>query len=78
MRLIRDLDKSKHKYFQSIQPTEAEIISVLKSPNRRFQKVGLAAMSLKPIETDQLIDILLGFLQDKDVEFRSQYALLLL
>jgi len=58
------------RFLQARQPTEDEIISVLMSPNRRFQRVGLAAMSLKPIETDQLIDILFEFLRDQDPEFR--------
>ena len=64
------MDKPKQKFLRAKQPTETEIISVLRSPNRRFQRVGLAAMSLKPIETDQLIDILFEFLQDQDPEFR--------
>ena len=40
------------------------------SPNRRFQRVGLTAMSINPIETDQLIDILFEFLQNQEPEFR--------
>ncbi|MHC4740192.1 MAG: hypothetical protein ACYS9Y_14885, partial [Planctomycetota bacterium] len=47
-----------------------EIISVLRSPDRRFKRVGLAAMSIKPIETDQLIDILFEFLRDEDLWLR--------
>ena len=62
--------KIEQKFLRAEQPTEAEIISVLRSPNRRFQRVGLAAMSLKPIETDQLIGILFEFLQDQDRDFR--------
>jgi len=62
--------KMKQKFLRAKQPTETEIISVLRSPNRRFQRVGLVAMRLKPIETDQLIDILFEFLQDQDPEFR--------
>ncbi len=58
------------RFLRARQPTEDEIISVLRSPDRRFQRVGLAAMSLKPIETDQLIDILFEFLRDQDPEFR--------
>jgi len=58
------------RFLRARQPTEDEIISVLRSPDRRFQRVGLAAMSLKPIETDQLIDILFEFLQDQDRDFR--------
>ena len=68
------MGKMKHKFLQAKQPTEAEIISVLKSPDRRFQRVGLAAMFLKPIETDRLIDILFGFIQDRNFYFR-EYAL---
>jgi len=58
------------RFLRARQPTEDEIISVLRSPDRRFQRVGLAAMSLKPIETDQLIDILFEFLRDQDPESR--------
>lgn len=69
--------KIKQKFLRAKQPTETEIIFVLRSPKRRFQRVGLAAMSLKPIETDQLVDILFEFLQDKDRDFRwcAKYAL---
>ena len=67
---LAKMDKIKQKFLRAKQPTESEIISVLKSPDKRFQRVGLAAMSLKPIETDQLIDILFEFLQDQDREFR--------
>jgi len=67
---LAKMDKLKQKFLRAKQPTEAEIISVLRSPNRRFQRVGLAAMSLKPIETDQLAEILFEFLQDQDPEFR--------
>jgi len=65
-----EMDKLKQKFLRAKQPTETEIISVLRLPNRRFQRVGLAAMSLKPIETDQLTDILFEFLQDQDRDFR--------
>jgi len=65
------MDKLKQKYLRAKQPTETEIISVLKSPNRRFQKIGLVAMSLKPIETEQLTEILFGFLQDNDYYFKT-------
>lgn len=61
--------KIERKFLQAKQPTETEIISVLRSPNRRFQRVGLVAMSLKPIETDQIIDILFELLQEQDPEF---------
>lgn len=64
------LCKMEQKFFQAKQPSETEIISVLKSPNREFQKVGLIAMSLKPIETEPLIDILFNFLQVQDIELR--------
>jgi outer membrane lipoprotein-sorting protein len=63
-------EKMKQKFLRAKQPTAIEIISVLRSPNRKFQRVGLAAMSLKPIETDMLIDILFEFLQDPDRDFR--------
>jgi hypothetical protein len=63
--------KMEQKFLRAKQPTETEIISVLKSPNRRFQKIGLVAMSLKPIETEQLTEILFGFLQDNDYYFRT-------
>jgi HEAT repeat protein len=67
---LAEMDKLKQKFLHAKQPAEDEIISVLRSPNRRFQKVGLVAMSLKPIETNQLIDILFEFLQDQNREFR--------
>ncbi|MGB2807977.1 MAG: hypothetical protein WBC22_09560 [Sedimentisphaerales bacterium] len=69
------MDKMERKFLRAKQPTETEIISVLRSPNRRFQRVGLAAMFLKPIETDQLIEILFEFIQDQETEFEF-YALL--
>ena len=68
-------EKIKQKFLRAKQPRETEIISVLRSPNRRFQRVGLVAMSLKPIETDQLIDILFGFLRYQEPEFRL-YAMI--
>ena len=58
------------KFLRAKQPTETEIISVLRSANRRFQKIAVVAMSIKPIETDKLIDILFEFLQDQDPVFR--------
>jgi len=67
---LTKMSKLEQKFIQAKQPMEAEIISVLKSSNRRLQRVGLAAMSLKPIETDQLIDILFEFLQNQNPEFR--------
>ncbi len=67
--------KMEQKFLRAKQPRETEIISVLRSPNRRFQRVGLVAMSLKPIETDQLIDILFGFLRYQEPEFRL-YAMI--
>ena len=71
MRDFARLDKIILKYMRAKQPTEDEIISVLKSPNREFQKVGLTAMFLKPIETDKLIEILFEFLQDQDRQFKG-------
>jgi hypothetical protein len=70
----REALKVKKKFLRAIQPTEREIISVLRSADRSFQRVGLAAMSLKPVETDQLTDILFEFLQDQDPYFRG-YAM---
>ncbi len=71
-------NKAGQKFLQAKQPTEDEIISVLRSPDKRFQIVGLAAMSLKPIETDQMTDILFEFLKDQDPELRwyARYALI--
>ena len=66
--------KMEQKFLRTRQPTETEIISVLRSPNRRFQRIALVAMSIKPIETDQLTDILFELLQEQDPEFRW-YAL---
>jgi len=60
----------KEKFLRVTQPTETEIIAVLRSPSRSFQKVALVAMSIKPIETEQLIDILFEFLEDQEAEFR--------
>jgi hypothetical protein len=64
------MEKMKQKFLRAKQPTESEIISVLRSPNRKFQKIGLTAMSLRPIETEQLTEILFEFLRDKDFYFR--------
>ena len=72
---VAKMSKIKQKFLRAKQPAETEIISVLRSPNRRFQKVALVAMSLKPIETDQLTDILFEFLRDQEPEFRW-YAML--
>jgi len=66
--------KMEQKFLRAKQPTETEIITVLRSANSRYQKVALVAMSIKPIETDQLIDILFEFLRDQDLELRW-YAL---
>ncbi len=70
--------KTGEKFLQTEQPTEDEIMSVLRLPDKRFQRVGLAAMSLKPIETDQLTDILFEFIKDQDPELRwyARYALM--
>lgn len=67
--------KMEQKFLRAKQPTETEIISVLRSPNRSFQKVALVAMSLKPIETEKITDILFEFLRDQEPEFRW-YAML--
>jgi HEAT repeat protein len=71
-------DKVRQKFLRTSQPTEDEIVSVLRSPDKRFQRVGLAAMSLKPIETDRLINILFEFIKDQDPELRwyARYALM--
>jgi HEAT repeat protein len=71
------INRLQHKFLSAKQPTETEIVFVLKSPDRRLQKVGLAAMCLRPIETDQMVDILFGYLRDKDFYFRTDalYAL---
>ena len=70
---LAKMSKIKQKFLRAKQPTEKEIISVLRSPNRKFQRVGLIAMYLKPIQTDQLIDVLFEFFQDQDRDFR-RYA----
>jgi hypothetical protein len=62
--------KMQQKLLQAKQPTETEIVSVLRSPDKRFQRVGLAAMSLKPIEIDMVTDVLFEFLQDQNRDFR--------
>jgi hypothetical protein len=62
--------KMQQKLLQAKQPTETEVISVLRSPDKRFQRVGLAAMSLKPLETDMVTDVLYEFLQDQNRDFR--------
>ncbi len=51
-------------------PSEKIIINILESPNREIQKTGLAGMSLKPVETEKVMDILIEFLQDDDIECR--------
>jgi hypothetical protein len=73
IKYFSNMEKMRHKFLQSEQPSESEIISVLKSKDMRTQKIGLVAMSLKPIQTDQLADILIEFLQDQDFYFK-QYA----
>jgi len=67
---LTEMETIKQKFLRAKQATETKMISVLKSPNRRFQRVGLVAMSLKPIETDRLFEIVFRFLQDHDREFR--------
>jgi HEAT repeat protein len=64
------VEKLKQTFLRAKQPTETEIVSVLRSPDKRFQRVGLAAMSIKPLETDMVTDILFEFLQDQDRIFR--------
>jgi len=64
----------KQEFLQVEPPTEDEVVSVLRSPNRKLQRVGLAAMCLRPIETDQLIELILEFLQDPDRDFRLYAA----
>jgi hypothetical protein len=68
------MSKMAQKFRGGAQPTEDEIVSLLSSPDRNLQRVALAAMSLKPIETDRLIDVLFGFLDDGDYYFKA-YAL---
>lgn len=70
--------KAKQEFLLGKGPTEKEMISVLKSSDKRFQRVGLAAMSLKPVETNQLIEILFDFLQNRAPEFRRHgwYAMI--
>lgn len=58
------------KYRQVSQPSETEILSILSSSNRGIQRVALSAMSIKPIETDQIAGILFEFLQGQDPVFR--------
>jgi hypothetical protein len=65
-----ETDKRKQQYLQAKQPTEEEIVSVLRSPNIRVQRVGLAAMSLRPIETAQVRNILFEFITHPDRDFR--------
>lgn len=72
-----ETNKIRQKFLNARQPTEAEIITALNSSNRKFQRIGLAAMSLKPIETDQIVEILFEFLQDENFYFK-EYALLAL
>jgi hypothetical protein len=67
---IAKIKKISQKLLRVRQPTETEIISALRSPNRRFQRVALVAMSIKPIETEKVMDILFVFFQDEDPEFR--------
>jgi hypothetical protein len=63
--------KMQLRFLLAKQPTEDEILSVLTSPDRKLQKVGLIAMSIKPIETDQVIAVLFQFLQDQDRDIRA-------
>jgi hypothetical protein len=63
------VSKIKEEYLQLSQPSETEIVSILRPSSRNFQRVALVAMSIKPIETDQMADILFEFLQDQDLDF---------
>jgi hypothetical protein len=65
-----EMTKIGQKFLKTGQPTEDEMISVLKSPDKKIQIVGLAAMYIKPLETEQLTDILFEFIQGEDPEFR--------
>jgi hypothetical protein len=71
------LEKLRQAFLQAEMPTEAEIVSLLRSPDRRLQKVGLVAMSLRPIQTEKVLTILLEYLQDKDFFYKvdAVYAL---
>lgn len=73
MKYFGGMDKNRKRFLQSTQPTESEIVSVLKSTDRKFQKVGLAALSLKPVETNEVLNLLIGFLQDPNFYFK-EYA----
>ncbi|MCE5186154.1 MAG: HEAT repeat domain-containing protein [Planctomycetaceae bacterium] len=57
-------------YLNAKQPTEAEILSALSSPDQDVQIAGLAAMSIKPIETDRVAKSLFEFLHKEDPEPR--------
>ena len=72
--LLSMLLQIEQQYLQTSQPSETELVSMLRSPNRHFQRVALVAMSIKPIETDQVVDIVFEFVQDPDPVFRW-YAL---
>ena len=58
------------EFLQVQQPTETEILSVLRSSNKELKRTGLVAMYLNPIETEQVTEILFRFLQDSDSEFK--------
>ena len=74
MKAYNTVSQIKQQYLQTSQPSETELVSMLQSPNRHFQRVALVAMSIKPIDTDQIVDALFKFLQDRDPDFRW-YAL---
>ncbi len=67
---FNEVSEISQKFLYAKQPAETEIIFLIQSPNRKFQRICLAAMSLKPIETDQMTNILFEFLQDHDPIFR--------
>jgi hypothetical protein len=72
--LLSMLLQIEQQYLQTSQPSETELVSMLRSPNRHSQRVALVALSIEPIETDQIVDALFEFLQDRDPAFRW-YAL---
>ncbi|OHB51602.1 MAG: hypothetical protein A2Y12_01795 [Planctomycetes bacterium GWF2_42_9] len=69
------MNKIKHNFLRTSPPKESEIMWVFMSPNRELQKIGLAAMSLRPIETERIQRTLIEFLQDPNFYFK-EYAFL--
>ncbi len=68
--LMDEVSKLREKFLQSRQPEQSEIVSVLRSPSRKLQRIGLAAMSLRLAQTDEVVEILFEFLQGQNREFR--------